>query len=102
MCRALAEVRDLMRTPLEGIFRDIVMVENGRATKPSDDMSDHKFKVGQTVYYASGLYGRGQRGDVFKIMQRLPPQGGDYQYRIKSANEPYDRVVRESELERAV
>ena len=32
MCRALAEVRDLMRTPLEGIFRDIVMVENGRVT----------------------------------------------------------------------
>ena len=99
MWRALAEVRDLMRTPLEGIFRDIVMVENGRVT---NDMRDHKFKVGQTVYYASGLYGRGQRGDVFKIMQRLPPQGGDYQYRIKNANEPYDRVVRESELERAV
>ena len=37
MCQALAEVRDLMRTPLEGIFRDIVMVENGRATKPSDE-----------------------------------------------------------------
>jgi hypothetical protein len=33
MCRALAEVRDLMRTPLEGIFRDIVMVENGRVTR---------------------------------------------------------------------
>jgi hypothetical protein len=27
MCRALAEVRDLMRTPLEGIFRDIVMLK---------------------------------------------------------------------------
>ena len=37
MCGALAELRDLMRTPLEGIFRDIVMVENGRATKPSDE-----------------------------------------------------------------
>ena len=32
MWRALAEVRDLMRTPLEGIFRDIVMIENGRVT----------------------------------------------------------------------
>ena len=37
MCGALAELRDLTRTPLEGIFRDIVMVENGRATKPSDE-----------------------------------------------------------------
>jgi hypothetical protein len=64
-------------------------------------MSDYKFKVGQTVNYVSaGPYGRGQRSDVFKIMQRLPSQGGDYQYRIKSANEPYDRVAKESELER--
>ena len=102
MCRALAEVRDLMRTPLEGIFRDIVMVETAERRSRVTNMSDHKFKVGQTVHYASGLYGRAHRGGVFKIMQRLPPQGGDYQYRIKSANEPYDRVVRESELERAV
>jgi hypothetical protein len=65
-------------------------------------MSDHKFKVRQAVYYASGPYGRAQRGDVFKIMQCLPPLGGDYQYRIKSANVPHDRVVKESELERAM
>ena len=104
MCQALAQDHDLMRTPLEGISRDIVMVENSRATRSRvTNMSDHKFKVGQTVHCAvPGLYGRAQRGGVFKIMQRLPPQGGDYQYRIKSANEPYDRVVRESELERAV
>jgi hypothetical protein len=35
-------------------------------------------------------------------MQRLPSQGEDYQYRIKSANEPYDRVAKESELERTM
>ena len=62
-------------------------------------MSDHKFKVGQMVHY-SGSYPSSWREGVFKIMQLLPPQGGDYQYRIKSANEPYDRVVRESELDR--
>ena len=28
--------------------------------------------------------------------------GGDYQYRIKSADEPFDRVVKESELETAM
>jgi hypothetical protein len=27
---------------------------------------------------------------MLKIMQCLPPQGGDYQYRIKSANEPHE------------
>ena len=70
--------------------------------KRTDNVSDHKFKVGQTVYYVPGPFGRGERGDVFKIMQHLPPQGGEYQYRIKSANEPYDRVAKESELERAM
>jgi hypothetical protein len=43
-------------------------------------MSDHKFKVGQTVSYLSGSRGGGSRSDVFKIMQRLPPQCVDYQY----------------------
>jgi hypothetical protein len=65
-------------------------------------MSDHKFKVGQTVSYLSSSRGGGSRSDVFKIMQRLPPQGGDYQYRIRGANEPHDRVAKESELERSI
>jgi hypothetical protein len=73
-------------------------VENG----PGDDVSDHKFKVGQTVHYQSGPYGSVQRGDVFKIVQRLPPQGGDYQYRIKSNRKPHDRVAKEGELERVI
>jgi hypothetical protein len=63
-------------------------------------MSDHKFKVGQTVSYLSSSRGGGSRSDVFKIMQCLPPQGGDYQYRIRGANEPHDRVAKENELER--
>jgi hypothetical protein len=65
-------------------------------------MSDHKFKVGQSVNYLAGTYGREPRSGVFKVMQCLPPQGGDYQYRIRGANEPHDRVARESELERMI
>jgi hypothetical protein len=37
---------------------------------------------------------------VFKIMQLLPAQGADYQYRIKNAEEPHDRVVKESDFDR--
>ena len=66
--------------------------------RPNDNMNDHKFKVGQTVTYLSDSSGRARH--VFKIMQCLPPHGGDYQYRLKSANEPHDRVAKESELER--
>jgi hypothetical protein len=63
-----------------------------------NDLSDHKFKVGQTVNYTSGPYGRG--GGVYKITQLLPPEGDDRQYRIKSASEPHERVVKESQLNR--
>ena len=69
--------------------------------KRTDDVSHHKFKVGQTVLYTSGV-GSSRRRDIFTVMQRLPPEGGDYQYRIKSADEPFDRVVKEGELETAM
>ena len=59
-------------------------------------MSDHKFKVRQAVCYTSRL-GSSRRKDVSKIVQRLPTEGGDNQYRIKCADEPYDRVVKEAE-----
>jgi hypothetical protein len=67
--------------------------------KRTDDVSHHKFKVGQTVLYTSGV-GSSRRSDIFT--KRLPPQGGDYQYRIKSAGESYDRIAKESELEPAM
>jgi hypothetical protein len=51
------------------------------------------------VLYTSGPYRSGRRGGVFKIMQLLPAHGGDYQYRIESADELHDRVVKENELD---
>jgi hypothetical protein len=64
-------------------------------------VSDHKFKVGQTVQYTSGPYGRGGASGVYKVTHLLPPEGDDRQYRIKSASEPHERVVKESQLARA-
>jgi hypothetical protein len=49
------------------------------------------------VFYTSGPYGR---GGVYKITQLLPPEGDDRQYRIKSAEEPHERVAKESQLNR--
>ena len=66
-----------------------------------DTLSEHKFKVGQTVHFTAGPYGRGGVGGIYKITQLLPPEGDDRQYRIKSANEPHERVARESELIKA-
>jgi hypothetical protein len=36
---------------------------------------------------------------VYKITQLLPAEGDDHLYRVKSADEPHERVPRETELE---
>ena len=64
------------------------------------DLSDHKFKVGESVLYTSGPYGRGGASSSYTVTQLLPPEGDDQQYRIKSADEPHERVVKESQLNR--
>jgi hypothetical protein len=60
----------------------------------------HKFKVSQSVSFTSGPFGRGGTNGIYKVTQLLPPEGDDYQYRIKSASEPHERVVKESQLNR--
>lgn len=65
-------------------------------------MGDHKFEVGQTVSYKTGHFVQAGATDIYKITQLLPPYGEDQQYRIKSPNEPYERVAKESELARVV
>ncbi len=63
-------------------------------------MSGHKFKVGQTVQFTSGPYGRSGAGAIYKVTQLLPAEGDDRQYRIKSTSEPHERVAKESQLDR--
>lgn len=64
-------------------------------------MAHHKFKIGQTVSYTSGPFGRAGASNIYKVTQLLPPEADDFQYRIKNASEPHERVVKESQLERA-
>jgi hypothetical protein len=61
-------------------------------------MDEHKFKVGQSVSFMSGPFGRAGANDIYTVTQLLPFEGEDRQYRIKSANEPYERVAKESYL----
>jgi hypothetical protein len=63
---------------------------------------EHKFRVGQSVSFMSGPFGRGGTNSIYTVMQLLPPEGDDFQYRIKNANEPHERVVKESQLDRVV
>jgi hypothetical protein len=58
----------------------------------------HRFKVGQTISYIPHFGAGGAKG-AYKITQLLPPEGDEFQYRIKSADEPYERVAKESQLD---
>jgi hypothetical protein len=60
----------------------------------------HKFKVGQTVNYMPPMAAGGGGDLTYKITHLLPLEGDDFQYRIKSADEPHERVAKESQLSR--
>jgi len=60
-------------------------------------MPTHKFHVGQLVRLAPAL-SRNVPGGSYEIVKRLPERGGEFEYQVKSMDEPHQRVVRESEL----
>ena len=60
-------------------------------------MPDYKFKVGQTIILSPAI-ARNMPGGMYQITAQLPKQNGEYEYRIKSINEPHERVIREIEL----
>jgi hypothetical protein len=60
-------------------------------------LSDHRFKVGQSVYVRQP----GGVSGVYEIKQLLPSTGDEPHYRVKSHKEAHDRVAKESELSNA-
>lgn len=60
-------------------------------------MSIYKFQIGQTVFLTPA---RSQNvpGGAYIVTKKLPKNNGEFEYRVKSVNEPHERVVRESEL----
>jgi hypothetical protein len=61
----------------------------------------HKYRIGETVYYTSPTFGRAAASGSYTVVKLLPHEGDDYQYRIKSSGEAFERVAKESQLERA-
>ena len=62
-------------------------------------MKEHKFQIGESVYFTSRPIGHMAANSTYQVVRLLPSDGADYQYRIKNANEAFERVVRESQLE---
>ena len=65
------------------------------------EMATHKFRVGEKVQYLAGAAVRFATAEVYEIVQQLPESDGEYQYKIKSADDPHLRVAKESQLRRA-
>jgi hypothetical protein len=60
----------------------------------------HKYHVGDTVYFTSPTFGRAAANGSYTVVKLLPSEGDDYQYRIKSSGEAFERVAKESQLDR--
>jgi hypothetical protein len=61
-------------------------------------MNRHKFGVGERVDFIPAFYRRATTTMEFEIVRQLPALNGEFFYRIKSAQEPHERVVGESQL----
>ena len=62
-------------------------------------MQVHKYHVGQRVSLVSPSYL--SRGSAeFEVVRLLPPEAGQFLYRVKSATESHERVVGEEQLAR--
>jgi hypothetical protein len=62
---------------------------------------NQKFQLGQNVLFTARPIGHMATNGTYKIVKLLPSEGDDFQYRIKSASEAFERVAKESQLDRA-
>jgi hypothetical protein len=58
-------------------------------------MASYKFQIGQTVLLSPSL---GVPGGACIVKRKLPERDGEFEHRVKSAREPNERVVRESQF----
>jgi hypothetical protein len=63
-------------------------------------MEPHAFAVGQRVIFSPGRHDANVPRGTYVVTRLLPLDGIEQQYRVKSAGDPHERVVRESQLRR--
>ena len=61
-------------------------------------MPSHKFHIGEIVIFRPG---RNVPSGTFEVIKQLPKHGDEFEYRVKSMDEPHQRVARERELTKA-
>lgn len=63
-------------------------------------MALHRFKVGQQVEFNPSRSHLPTGGRRYEILRLLPSEQGEVSYRVKSKEEPYERIAKETELSR--
>ena len=76
-----------------------VRSQSRRLRPQNPALTTHKYEVGQTVFLTPRMIGTRNADQTYRVVQLLPSDGDDYQYRIKSATEAFERVAKESQLE---
>jgi hypothetical protein len=59
----------------------------------------HRFRIGSTVHLCRNFPTRNAAAGGYAVLAHIPVRDGEPQYRIKNYSEPYQRTVRESEIE---
>jgi predicted transposase YdaD len=62
---------------------------------------DHRFAIGSIVRLRRTIPLRNAVPGLYEVLAKLPQQQGEFQYRVKSEREPYQRIMKEGEVERA-
>jgi hypothetical protein len=57
----------------------------------------HRFHIGQVVFLKPSR-DLNLPGGAYTITKKLPERDGEFEYRVQSVNEPYERVVGESQV----
>ncbi|WP_204251225.1 hypothetical protein [Elioraea rosea] len=61
-------------------------------------MAQHRYDVGQRVEVGSGRGDAAPPPGLYTVIRRMPNDGSDREYRVKSAHDGHERVVRESQI----
>jgi hypothetical protein len=62
-------------------------------------VANHRFTAGHIVRLSRAIPLRNAAAGNYAVLAQLPERDGELQYRIKSDREPYQRIVKEGELE---
>jgi hypothetical protein len=69
-----------------------------KLAKRTPEMTAHKYQIGDRVQLVRAFSKMWGGTGEYEIVRQPPQRNGEFEYRIMSITESYQRVVRESEL----